>query len=423
MVQAFIAAALLIAVPAPALFAQSAPQDVQPSATRAAQPDQLDPAQFKWKTRPEVLRAALESSVRSEQIGGYTQLTRAVNVDAQPWQQFFIFYHDELIAQGFTRQEKLVKPRVGSISDVVSYDNNHRAASVLTQKFGAPTFKDVRTRDQFSQEMGDDALRARRSLEWDLHGERYRWELTNGTVRYTVQYSMDGLADHRIVNVNPGNWAHYFEFITTQAFREAGVDRVRSFRRKARTWLTAQFSQNGELQVTKHAGRGASRPRSARRTQSSSDHCRMAEQRCSITYYYYGDLLYQVDVDFSRQGSFPRRERHDKIGKAFYEHFAAINTGLQRQLGTPQDTRIIKDMDNGRDARKAADLVRGQQGFWSVWYDAPSDTLVRHVITGESRDGTSYAVDHKITYRFHSVARALAEQDAWQAEAADIASR
>lgn len=409
------AAALTLSVPASSAFAQDK------SAASARKKAQLNPAQFKWTSTSQSITDALGTSLKGESYGQYTRFQRSVSFSSNTWKQFFIFSNDKLIAQGYTRSENLVKPRVGTISDVVSFDNQHKAAALLSAKFGKPALKDVRTRKEFSEEMGDDSLRAKRSLQWDLLGERYRWELKNGTIRYTVQYSMDGLAEHRIVNINPSHWSNYFEFMTDQAFRDAGVRRIRSFRKRAGAWITASYSKAGKLHLKKSSSR--TKPHSAKRTQWRSDSCNIDGKKCTVTYYYYGGLLYQADIDFSRDGKLPRRGRHSDIGIAFYKQFASIDAKLKRYLRNPQETKVIKDMDNNREMLKAKNLVRNQEGFWSVWYDAASDTLVRHVITGESRDFTDFHVDHKVTYRFHSVARALAERDVWKAETAKISEQ
>jgi hypothetical protein len=409
-------AAFTLAIPASTGFAQDK------NAAKPTPADALNPTRFKWSTSPAGLQTELETRLQPRHFGSYTRYSRPVELNSNSWRQFFVFHDDELIAQGYTRTERLERPRVGTISDVVSYNNNHWAAKILAKEYGKPALKDVRTRREYSEELGDDSLRAKRSLQWDLRGERYRWEIKNGTIRYTVQYSMDGVAKHRLVNVNPGNWAHYFEFITAQAFRDAGIRRIQGFRQRARQWITASFSPSGELKLKKSDAPSSAKPRSARRTQWSTRDCRISGKKCTVTYYYYGGHLYQVDLDFSQTGAYPRRGRHSDLGEAFYKHFAAVDARLRGKLGNPQDAKIIKDMDNGREARKAGNLVNGQEGFWSVWYDAPTDTLVRHVITGKSR-GTGYHINHKITFRFHSVARALAEHDAWKAETAKISSK
>ncbi|WP_133622081.1 hypothetical protein [Bradymonas sediminis] len=410
------AAALTLGLPATSAFAQSKP------VASAEKEATLDPTQFKWSSSAQTITDELQTSLKGEHVGKYTRYQRSVSIASENWKQFFVFSNDKLIAQGYTRTEHLVKPRMGTISDVVSYDNNHKAARFLSAKLGEPAIKKVRTNKEYSEEMGDDSLRATRSLDWDLLGERYRWELKNGTVRYTIQYSMDGIAEHRIVNINPRYWSQYFDFMTDQAFRDAGVQRVRTFRERAQNWVTASFSPAGKMHLKENRGPSGVKPRSAQRTQWSSPNCNVQGKSCTVTYYFYGGLLYQTDVDFSRSGKLPRRGHNSNVGEAFYKRFAHVDSHLKRYWRNPQDTKIITDMDNKRSMRKAENLVRDQEGFWSVWFDAPSDTLIRHVITGKTTDFTDFHVDHKLTYRLHSVARALAERDEWNAETAKLSS-
>lgn len=382
----------------------------------AGDTDEFNPSQFDWSAKPATVKAEFDT-LHTEHFGSYKEYSRKVNLNSEGWRQFFVFHNSKLIAQGYERAENLVKPRVGTISDVISYDNNYWVVRSLNKKHGKPAFVDRRTRTDFSQELGDDALRLKRSLDWDMHGERFRWELDNGTIRYTVQYSMDGLAEHRLVNVNPGNWAHYFEFQSAQAFRKAGIRMIRRFKSRTHKWVVASFSPSGKLKIQKYNPPKSAKPRSASRTQWSTSDCRISGESCDITYKYYGGHLYEVEIDFSKTGKFPRRAHHDKIGKAFYKHFMTVDKRMQRYLGTPGDAKHVKDLDNRRNLLKVKNLVQGQEGFWSVWYDVGNDVLVRHTITGES-NGTGYEIDHKVTFRFHNVARALAEQDAWKAEAA-----
>lgn len=383
--------------------------------------EEFDPTDFGWATSPAKLKAELETSLHTEHFGSYTRYSRKAKLHSEAWRQFFIYHNDKLIAQGYERNEHLVKPRVGTISDVVSYDNNFWVVQRLKRAHGKPSFTDKRTRRDYSQELGDDALRVQRSLDWDLQGERFRWELDDGTIRYTVQYSMDGLAEHRVVNVNPGQWSHYFEFQTAQAFRDAGIRLIRRFHARTKKWVVASFAPSGKLTIKKYNPPSHAKPRSAQRTQWSTDRCHLGGKSCTLTYRYYGGHLYQVDVDFSQDGKFPRRAHFDKIGYAFYNHFAKVDNRLRRYLGNPEDSKHIKDPDNNRSKMHAGNLVQGQEGYWSVWYDVGNDILVRHTISGES-DGAGYHINHKVTFRFHNVARALAEHDAWKTETAKVAS-
>ncbi len=393
---------------------------VLPASTAFAQKsthDEFDPTQFGWSATPAKVEATLETSLDADHFGPYTRLTRRVKLHSEHWRQFFVFYHDKLIAQGYARREHLVKPRVGTISDVVSYNNHFWMVRAVTKAHGKPAFSDARSRRDFSQELGNDKLRARRSLAWDLDGERFRWELKDGTIRYTVQYSMDGLAEHRLVNVNPARWANYFEFETAQAFRDAGIQLIRRFRRRTKKWVVASFAPSGALTVEKYNPPHSAAPRSARRTQWSTDRCHLAGKHCKITYHYYGGHLYQVDVDFSQDGRFPREGHQDKIARKFYDQFVRVDNDLRRYLGNPGDSKHIKHVHDGRERMHASNLLLGQQAFWSVWYDVGNDILVRHTISADN-EGAGFHVDHRVTFRFHSVARALAEHDAWKVESA-----
>lgn len=386
------------------------------SSTAAAEGagNHFDPARFDWSTSPAKVKGALDAPTRTEHFGDYHKLKRPLTLDDDRWDEFFIFYKDKLIAQGYERQERKPGLRSGTISDVVSYDNDYPMARALDKELGDPDFVDRRTRSDFSEELGDDALRTKRTLEWDMLGERYRWETDDGTVRYTVQYSMDGLKEHRMVNVNPAHWKHYFEFQTIDAFREAGVELVRRFRTYSSKWVTP-FSGDGKVRVDRFDAPSEATPRSPKREDYTYSDCRMEGEPCDITFRYYGGHLYQVDLDFSRSGEFPRRTRHDRIGRKVYSHFDTVDEDLRSYFGKPNDSEKIDNLKDDREVMKAENLVRGQEGFWSMWYDVAHDVLVRHTITGE-RDGTGYKVDHRVSFRFHDVSRALAERDAWKAE-------
>lgn len=382
--------------------------------------DEFDPTQFGWSTTPAQIQAKLETPLKKQHFGTYKRLSRTLELHSENWRQFFIFKGDKLIAQGYERGESLEKPRVGTMSDVVSYNNNYWVVKYLERKHGEPEYVDSRTRKEYSQELGDDALLINRSLEWDLLGERFRWELKDGTIRYSVQYSMNGHASHRVVNVNPGSWANYFEFQTAQAFRDAGINLIRRFHKRTNKWVVATVSPSGKLTVKKYNPPSSAKPRSAKRTEWSTGNCNVGGQECTITYKYYGGHLYQIDLDFSKSAKFPRRAHHEELGKAYYKHFAKIDNRLRRHLGAPGDTQVLEDPDNRRELLKVENLMRGQEGFWSIWFDVGNDVLVRHHITGENH-GDRYTINHKVTFRFHNVARAMAEQDAWKLETAKMA--
>ncbi|MFP4598373.1 MAG: hypothetical protein ACLFVJ_08975 [Persicimonas sp.] len=377
---------------------------------------ELAPDQFEWSTSRAELKAAIDGSVNTEHFGDYHRLTRSVTLDDKRWRQFFVFHKDKLIAQGYDRAEQLKRTRVGTISDAVSYDNNYSVVKTLTSTIGEPAYVNERTKRDYSQELGDDALKTERSLGWDLLGERFRWETDDGTIRYTVQYSMDGKQTHRLVNVNPGNWDNYFEFQNVQAFRKAGIRLIRRFRKRTQTWVVTDFG-SGRVEVEKYSAPGSAKPKSAERDQWSTSNCQLAGQKCELTFKYYGGHLYQVDLDFSRSGEFGRRAHHEEVGKAIYKHFTSVDDKLRSRLGKPGDAKRIDDLDNRRSLLKVENLVQGQEGFWSAWYDVGNDVLVRHTISG-ANTGTGWEIDHKVTFRFHNVARSLAEQDEWKVETA-----
>ncbi|MGM0556294.1 MAG: hypothetical protein ACQEVA_07930 [Myxococcota bacterium] len=381
----------------------------------AAEKAELDLTEFEWSASKSEVRDAFEDSVSTHRHRGYARLSTRVSLNDEGWTRYAVFHRDKLIAQGYERSERLPKPRFGSISDVVSYNNNYWVANMMKKAHGEPEFVDRRTKSEYSEELGDDALRMERAVEWDLLGERFRWELDDGTIRYSAKYSVDGHRDHNIVNVNPGSWNHYFQYRTVAAFDEAGVGRWRAFRGRAQRWVTKRSTANGDIE-TLLASSPESRPRQLKRTSYTSNSCRVSGESCRAHYSYYGGILYKIELDFSETKKLPRRAHFEDIGTEYYKHFKKIDRRLTRTFGSPIASKDAgDDLDNNRVQRRISNLTVGGEGFWSIWMDVGNDTLVRHSITGEQL-GAEFKIDHKLQYYFHDVARVIADRDAWAAE-------
>lgn len=388
----------------------------------AAEKDELDLTGFEWSASKSHVRAAFDGSVSTHRHRSYTRLSARVSLNDEGWTRYAVFHRDKLIAQGYERAESLQKPRFGTISDVVSYDNNYWVAGMLAKQRGKPDFVDRRTRSEYSEELGDDALRMERAVEWDLLGERFRWELDDGTIRYSVKYSVNGQREHNVVNVNPGSWSHYFHYRTAEAFHEAGVRRWRSFRSRAQQWVTKRSTPGGDIE-TFLSSSPESEPREPKRTSYTSSSCHVAGESCRAHYSYYGGILYKVEIDFSETKKLPRRAHFEDIGTEYYRHFKKIDGRLSRAFGRPVASKDAgDDLDNNRVQRRISNLTVGGEGFWSIWMDVGNDTLVRHSITGEQL-GAAFRVDHKLQYYFHDVARVIADRDAWAAETKLISTR
>jgi hypothetical protein len=395
---------------------------VPASIAAASEQDELDLTEFAWSASKSEVREAFEDSVSTHRHRSYVRLSSRVSINDEGWTRYAVFHRDKLIAQGYERSERLRKPRFGTISDVVSYDNNYWVASVLEREHGKADFVDRRTKSEYSEELGDDALRMERAVEWDLLGERFRWELDDGTIRYSAKYSVDGRREHNVVNVNPGRWNHYFQYRTVAAFNEAGVGRWRAFRSRAQRWVTKRSTANGDIE-TLLASSPDRQPRKLKRTSYTSDSCRVSGESCRAHYSYYGGILYKVEIDFSETKKLPRRAHFEDIGTEYYRHFKKIDRRLSNTFGSPIASKDAgDDLDDTRVQRRISNLTVGGEGFWSTWMDVGNDTLVRHAITGKQL-GAEFEIDHKLQYYFHDVARVIAERDAWEAETKLISSK
>lgn len=395
---------------------------VPASMATAAEQDELDLTEFSWSASRAEVRETFERSISTHRHRGYTRLSTRVRLNDEDWRRYAVFHRDKLIAQGYERAEQLQKPRFGTISDVVSYDNNYWVVGLLQKQRGEPDFMDRRTRSEYSEELGDDALRMERAVEWDLLGERFRWELDDGTIRYSVKYSVNGQREHNVVNVNPGSWGHYFRYRTAEAFHEAGVGRWRRFRSRAQQWVTKRATADGDIETFLSSSPEV-QPREPRRTSYTSSSCRVRGESCRAHYSYYGGILYKVEIDFSETRKLPRRAHFEDIGMDYYRHFKKVDRRLSNAFGRPIASKDAgDDLDNNRVQRRISNLTVGGEGFWSIWMDVGNDTLVRHAITGEQL-GADVRIDHKLQYYFHDVARVIADRDAWAAETKLISAR
>lgn len=377
-----------------------------------------------WDSDPESLEGAVEGTLSGSDWRKFSRREQTVTLNDENWTQFFVFYEDELIAQGFERTEEPPKTRFGTISDIVSYDNDYWAASSLTSRFGEPDFKDVRTKSDYSQELGDPAERAKRSVDWDLKGERFRWETDDGTIRYSIRYSLKGERDHYLVRVRPGSEKHYHFYRIARAFRRAGVRVVRRFERRSRKMVVAMVTSSGETVKSEVETEGDKLVPVQPEKDQHTHRCKFDGKSCKLTVRTYGGWIYRVDVDFSSSGKIGRRQRgaFDKVGERVYKRFLKANKRLKGVLGEPAADTSVTDLDDGRKRRRVRRIPQGMEAFWTVWYHPVRDMLVRHVITGDM-SGTSWQVDHRVIFRLHSVTRAFADQAAWKAESSVIEKR
>ena len=361
----------------------------------------------------------------------YARRDRTVRLNDETWTHFLIFYDDELIAQGYERDETPQKLRVGTLSDIVSYDNDYWVASALTADLGAPDFKEVRTKGDYSEELGDPAKRATRSVDWDLRGERFRWETDSGPVRYSVKFSLKGKRNHRLVKVDPDALKHYHFYQTARAFRRAGIHVIRRFERRSKKMVVAMVTSSGETVKTEvESDEDELVPVQPEKRQHRHDRCKIDGHDCSVTYHTYGGWIYKVEVDLSSSGRVGRRERgaFDKVGERVYRRFLTVNSRLEAMFGEPTADTSVTELTDDRKKMKVQRLPQGMEAFWTVWYNPGRDMLTRNVITG-GQSGAEWHVDHRVVFRLHSVTRAFADQRAWKQEEAameetsDAASR
>jgi len=383
----------------------------------SASADELDLG-IDWETSPSASDEQVDDSFKSFGWRDYERRQRRVTLNESGWTHFLIYHDEELIAQGYQRREKPDKPRVGTISDVVSYDNDYWAAGALESQYGEPDVSDVRTKREYSQELGNPAKRAERSVDWDLRGERYRWNTDDGTIRYSVRYSLKGVRDHLLVRVKPGAEKEYHFYQIARAFRKAGVRVVRRFELQSRKMVVAMVTSSGEVVKTEFdTGEDKLVPVRPEKDKYTTRHCRLEGQDCTMTFHTFGGRVYRVDLDLSHGGKIGRRERggFEKVGERVYKRFQRINEELTARMGEPQADTSISDLTDDRTLMKVQRIPQGMEAFWTVWYNPGRDMLVRHIITGE-KNGASWHVDHRVTFRLHSVTRAFADEAAWDSE-------
>ncbi len=391
---------------------------VLPSSAEATEPD----FGLEWGLSPGEVEQAVEGSVDGGGWRKFERRERRVEFNETAWRHFLVFYDDELIAQGYERDEAPSSPRVGTLSDIVSYDNDYWMAAWLQARHGEPAFRDVRTESDYSEELGDPARRAKRSVQWDLQGERMRWETDAGPIRYSVKFSLTGTRYHRAVKIDPGASRHYHFYQIARAFRRAGIEVVRRFEKKSKKMVVAMVTSSGETVKSEVDSESdelvAVEPE---KSQRRIDECSIDEHDCTITVSMYGGRIYQVEVDLSARGRPGRSERggFDKAGERVYRRYLTVNGRLEDRFGEPTSDTSVSKLEDDRTRRKVRRLTRGMEAFWTVWYRPDRDMLIRHVITGE-RSGAEWHVDHRVVFRLHSVTRAFADQQAFAEESRAI---
>jgi len=375
-----------------------------------------------WGTSPSSIEESVDEALSGSNWRRFAHRSHRVTLHGETWERFFIFFEAELIAQGYHRSETPEGTRNGTVSDIVSYDNNYRMAGALRSQFGSPDFEDVRTKKEYSQELGAPETQAHRSLDWDLKGERYRWETDGGTVRYAVRYSLKGEREHHAVRVRPGAEKHYHFFRIARAFREAGVRVVRRFEKNSEKMVVAMVTSSGEVVRSEYETETDELvPVQPKKNQYTETDCEIRDQNCKLTVHTYGGHIYRIDVDLSSSGKIGRGERggFEEIGAQAYRDFLWVNEKLEGRFGEPSASTSIDDWQSDRKKRRIHEIPQGREAFWTVWYDPGDDLLARHVISG-GNSGANWHVDHRVTFRLHSVARAFAAESAWEAEKQQI---
>ena len=380
-----------------------------------------------WSTSPGELDSRFERPLRGFDGSVYQVRHREVTRFEGTWNHFFVFYEGDLIAQGMRRTEEPRGLRVGTISDIVSYDNEYKMAERLVGHFGEPDFKEVRTRSEFSQELGDAQLRLKRAVHWDLQGERWRWNLDDSVLRYAVRYSLKGVRAHKVVRVKSGDESKYFNYLIHDAFRRAGIDIIQRFERRSRKMIVAMVTASGESARMEVDGeRTKIVPVQAEKSRRTFRDCTVQGHPCTVTVYRYGWHPYKVVFEMDDRGEISRRARGalEKAGERNYDRFLYVDNRLEDIYGSPTNTTAIpeKKLNDDRKLAKVHRLPEGMEAFWSVWYDPSEDLLVRHDIHGQN-SGLSWSINHRLTFRLHSVTRAFAEQRAWDQETSAIESQ
>jgi len=378
-----------------------------------------------WGASPAEATGAVDADFTGGDWRNYKRRERTVRLNDETWTHFLIFHKDALIAQGYERDETPRDLRVGTLSDIVSYDNDYWLASALASEYGDPDFKDVRTKGDYSEELGDPAKRAQRSVDWDLKGERFRWETDDGPIRYTIKFSLKGQRNHRLVRVAPNAVDDYQYYEISRAFRRAGIRILKRFKLKSKKMVVAMATSSGETVKTEvETDEKELVPVEPEKRQYQTRHCKVDGHDCTITYHTYGGWIYKVQVDLSSSGRIGRRERggFDKVGERVYGRFLTVNGRLDRMFGERTADTSVTDLENDRTLRKVRRLPQGMEAFWTVWYRPERDMLTRHVITG-NQSGAEWHVDHKVVFRLHSVTRAFADERAWAAETTAVEKR
>lgn len=372
-----------------------------------------------WSLTPQKVSQSTETAVQSANWRDYARRSYRVQWNDQTWERFFIFDDGSLIAHGYERTETPTSLRVGTISDVVSYDNSYTMATKLTAALGDPHFKDDRTRSKFSQEMGDPKLRAQRAVEWDLLGERYRWHTDDAVVRYAVRYSLKGQHHHRAVAIKRGNDARYHDYMISKAYRDAGLRILRQFEVKSKKTVVAISTPSGQtVKAEVETGEKKLVPKEPEKRSRTINDCKVQGHDCSITFHLYGGHVYEMTIDIPDSGSIGRTQRggFEDAAMENYKRYRHVHEKLAGIFGEPTVKREAGDLNNDRNERKVHRLTQGMEAFFSAWYAPSRDVLIRHNITGDS-SGSSWHIDHRVTLRLHSVSRAFAVENAWSTEA------
>ncbi|MFB6352364.1 MAG: hypothetical protein ABEN55_06555, partial [Bradymonadaceae bacterium] len=371
-----------------------------------------------WGASPAEATGAIDADFNGGDWRKYKRRERTVQMHDETWTQFLVFHEDRLIAKGYERDETPQQLRVGTLS----YNNDYWVASALTARLGEPDFKDVRTKGDYSEELGDPAKRAKRSVFWDLRGERFRWKTDSGPVRYSVKFSLKGKRNHRLVKVDPDAMDDYHYYQISRAFRRAGIRILKRFKLKSKKMVVAMATSSGETVKTEvDTGEHELVPVEPEKRQYQTRNCEVDGHECTITYHTYGGWIYKVEVDLSSSGRIGRRERgaFDKIGERVYGRYLSVNDRLDGMFGERTADTSVTDLNNDRKLAKVQRLPEGMEAFWTVWYRPERDMLTRHVITGDN-SGAEWHIDHKVVFRLHSVTRAFADERAWKAEASKI---
>jgi hypothetical protein len=380
---------------------------------------QLDLTETDWSLSPSEVSETTEGAVQSNDWRDYARRSYRVQWEDATWERFFVFHDGSLLAHGYEKAETPTALRVGTISDVVSYDNEYSMATALTGALGEPHFKDVRTRAEFSQEMGDPKLRARRAVEWDLLGERLRWHTDDAIVRYAVRYSLKGQHAHRAVAVKDGHSSAYLKYLVSKAFRDAGLQIIRQFQVKSKETVVAISTPSGQTVKAKvETGEKELVPKEPEKDSFTVTNCSVQGHDCSITFHTYGGHVYRMVIDVPDDGSIGRRQRggFEKAAMENYKRYKHVHDKLGSIFGEPTVKREAGDLTNDRNEMKVHRLTQGMEAFFGAWYAPSRDVLIRHAIMGDS-SGTSWHVDHRVTLRLHSVSRAFAVEEAWSSEA------